>query len=91
MSQEIIISIAREAIWVAIVVAGPILVVSMIVGLLISVFQAATSISDATLNFAPKVLAAVLVLFLSLPWMINKLVGLVHYLIGNIPQLIRGG
>ncbi len=91
MTQELIISIAREAIWTAIVVAGPVLLVSMIVGLLISIFQAATSISDATLNFAPKVLAAVLVLFLTIPWIVNKLVQLVHYLLGNIPAFIRGG
>ncbi len=90
MNEALILGLAREAIWTAIQVAAPILLISLLVGLLISIFQAATSISDATLNFAPKVLAAILVFFLTMPWMVNKLVALVQYLIKNIPYFIRG-
>ncbi len=90
MNEALILGLAREAIWTAIQVAAPILLISLLVGLLISIFQAATSISDATLNFAPKVLAAILVFFLTMPWMVNKLVTLVQYLIKNIPYFIRG-
>ncbi len=90
MNEAMILGLAREAIWTAIVVAAPVLLVSLLVGLLISIFQAATSISDATLNFAPKVLAAILVFFLTMPWMVKKLVTLVQYLINNIPYFIRG-
>ncbi len=90
MNEAMILALAREAIWTAIIVAAPVLLVSLLVGLLISIFQAATSISDATLNFAPKVLAAILVFFLTMPWMVKKLVGLVQYLINNIPYFIRG-
>ncbi len=90
MNEAMILGLAREAIWTAILVAAPVLLVSLLVGLLISIFQAATSISDATLNFAPKVLAAILVFFLTMPWMVKKLVTLVQYLINNIPYFIRG-
>ncbi|HPB54684.1 MAG TPA: flagellar biosynthesis protein FliQ [Candidatus Aminicenantes bacterium] len=90
MSEALIVSIAREAIWTAIQVAAPVMLVSLIVGLFISVFQAATSISDSTLNFAPKVLAAVIVLALTLPWMIHKLSALIHFLMVNLPRFVRG-
>jgi flagellar biosynthetic protein FliQ len=90
MSEALIIAIAKQAIWTAILVSAPILIVSLLIGLFISIFQAATSISDATLNFAPKVLGAIVVFFFTMPWMLNKLISLVHYLLKNIPYFIRG-
>jgi flagellar biosynthetic protein FliQ len=59
------------------------------VGLFISVFQAATSISDSVLGFAPKVIVAGMALLFLGPWMMRKLVGLLTYLITNIPNLVR--
>lgn len=74
---------------VAFYVAAPILGVALVVGVIISVFQAATSISDSVLGFAPKVIVAGLALLFMGPWMLNKLVGLLTYLITNIPNLVR--
>lgn len=89
MDPQEIITIGKLAITTAFMIAAPILFTSLIVGVLISVFQAATSISDATLNFAPKVIIAGLVLMFMMPWIINKIVGLMVYLITQIPTLVR--
>ncbi len=89
MDAQEIISIGKLAITTAAMVAAPILLTSLVVGVLISVFQAATSISDATLNFAPKVVISGLVLMIMMPWIINKIVGLMVFLINKIPELIR--
>ena len=89
MDAQAIITIGKQAISTAFMIAAPILGTSLIVGVLISVFQAATSISDATLNFAPKVIIAGLVLMFMMPWIINKIVGLMVYLITQIPTLVR--
>ena len=89
MDTATILSISRQAFMTAFLVAGPILGIALIVGVVISVFQAATSISDSVLSFAPKVLVSGLaVLFLG-PWMLGKLVNLLTYLITNIPNLVR--
>lgn len=89
MDTALILSISRQAIMVAFMVAAPILGVALIVGVVISVFQAATSISDSVLAFAPKVIVAGLVLLFLGPWMMSKLVGLMTYLISNIPKLVQ--
>ncbi len=89
MDASLVIAIGKNAIYTAFLIAAPILLVSLVVGVLISIFQAATSISDATLNFAPKVLAAGLVLLFIMPWIMNKIVGLFVYLVKNIPNFIK--
>jgi flagellar biosynthetic protein FliR len=73
----------------AFLVAAPILGVALLVGIVISVFQAATSISDSVLGFAPKVIVAGLTLMFLGPWMMRKLVGLLTFLISNIPNLVK--
>ncbi|MCP5105433.1 MAG: EscS/YscS/HrcS family type III secretion system export apparatus protein, partial [bacterium] len=70
-------------------VAAPILGIALVVGVIISVFQAATSISDSVLGFAPKVIVSGLALLFLGPWMMGKLVNLLTYLISNIPNLVR--
>ncbi len=89
MDTSVILSISREAIITAFMVAAPILGVALIVGVLISIFQAATSISDSVLGFAPKVLVAGLAVMFLGPWMMDKLANLLIFLISNIPNLIK--
>lgn len=74
MSQADAITIIQEGIKVIIIVSVPILAVSLIVGLVISIFQATTQINEQTLSFAPKIIAIFLSIILFGPWMINKLV-----------------
>jgi flagellar biosynthetic protein FliQ len=74
MNELIIVDLAREALRTAIYVAGPALIVSMIVGLSISVFQVVTSLQDQTVAFVPKVLAVMVVVVISFPWMMRLMV-----------------
>lgn len=89
MDVNVILTLSKQAIMTAFWVSLPILGVALVVGVIISVFQAATSISDSVLGFAPKVIVAGLVLLYMGPWMMNKLAGLMIYLISNIPNLVR--
>lgn len=89
MNVEFVIHLFREAFYTGMLVASPLLVVSLLVGLLISILQAATSIQEFTLSFVPKLLALALVLVLTLPWMIDTMVAFTINLFQQIPSLVR--
>ena len=74
MNELIIIDMAREALKTALYVAAPALCVSMIVGLSVSIFQVVTSLQDQTVAFVPKVMAVMLVVVLSFPWMMRVMI-----------------
>ena len=71
MNELIIIDLAREALRTALFVAAPALIVSMIVGLSVSIFQVVTSLQDQTVAFVPKVVAVMVVVVVSFPWMMR--------------------
>ncbi|MGI6119831.1 MAG: flagellar biosynthesis protein FliQ [Desulfosporosinus sp.] len=73
MDQSMVLYLAREAVGVVLLVGGPILGVSLLVGLLVSIFQAMTQIQEQTLSFIPKIVAVVVVLLLLSPWMLSVL------------------
>ena len=73
MSDEFVIDICRKAIQVALMVSGPMLLAGMIVGLIVSIFQATTQINEQTLTFIPKIVAVFLTLLLLTPWMIHTM------------------
>lgn len=73
MNELVIVGLARDALKTALYVAAPALIVSMIVGLTVSVFQVVTSLQDPTVAFVPKVLAVMVVVVLSFPWMMRVL------------------
>ncbi len=73
MTQELVLSLMKNALWTGLMVAGPILVLGLITGLLIGIFQAVTQIQEMTLTFIPKILVVALVLALFLPWMLNTI------------------
>ncbi|MDR3541371.1 MAG: flagellar biosynthesis protein FliQ [Desulfosporosinus sp.] len=73
MSQNQVLYMAREAVGTVFLVGGPILVVSLLVGLLVSIFQAMTQIQEQTLSFIPKVVAVIAVLLILGPWMLSVL------------------
>lgn len=87
MTDQMVISIVRDAFFYVIIVCGPLLLVSMIIGLIISIFQAATSISEQTLTFVPKLIAIFLVTIIILPFMISNLKKFTIDLINMIPVL----
>lgn len=88
MNQDMIIDMAREALLTVITVAGPLLLLALTVGLLVSIFQTVTSIQEPTLAFVPKILAVFLGLMLLGPWMLNKLVTLITNLYSNFGSFI---
>ena len=84
MTPETVIEIGQYAMRTAIFVAGPMLVAGMIVGLVISIFQAATQINEMTMTFVPKILTVFLVLILTLPWTINQMMGFAEAMFNRI-------
>jgi flagellar biosynthetic protein FliQ len=75
MNELVVINLAREALKTALYVAAPALIVSMVVGLSISIFQVVTSLQDQTVAFVPKVMAVMVVVVLSFPWMMRVMLG----------------
>ncbi len=89
MNESIVLDISRETIWTAVESSAPLLIISLIVGLIISIFQTVTSIQEQTITFVPKFLAIMLVLVLAGGWIMNNVVELFESLMQNIPQYIR--
>ncbi len=89
MTPEFVVHIAKETIQLTLLVSTPMLGLGLIVGLIISIFQAVTSIQEMTLTFIPKILAVFLGLLYFAPWMLEKLVTFTSNLIVNIPMYIR--
>ncbi|MCM1055559.1 MAG: flagellar biosynthesis protein FliQ [Bacteroides sp.] len=74
MTQELVMQIFTEAVWLAFKMGVPLLVVGMLVGLIIAILQAATQVHEQTLTFAPKVIIVALTLLALGPWMLNSLI-----------------
>jgi len=89
MTPEFVIGFAQEGVKMVILIASPMLGLGLIVGVMVSIFQAATQIQEMTLTFVPKILAVFLGLMLFAPWMLEKLVSFTHYCISQIPLFIR--
>ncbi|MCU0877186.1 MAG: flagellar biosynthesis protein FliQ [Pirellulaceae bacterium] len=85
------VTITQQALFTALIISAPLLLVGMVVGLLIGLAQALTQIQDQTVSFVPKIVAMTAALVLSLPWLIQKLVEYSEQLIVNIPHTISGG
>ncbi|WMJ24235.1 flagellar biosynthesis protein FliQ [Paludicola sp. MB14-C6] len=88
MSTNEVMSVLQQAMLVAIKVAAPILVISILIGLVISIFQAATQIHEQTLTFVPKLLAIALILILLGPWMIETMMDFTVYIFDSALKLI---
>jgi flagellar biosynthesis protein FliQ len=88
MTPDTVIAIIRQALEVAMLASGPLLLASLFTGLLVSVFQAATQINEMTLSFIPKILVMFIVLVITGPWALQLLVDYITRLIGSIPTLI---
>lgn len=87
MTPQMVVAIGREALSVTIMVAAPMLAFGLVIGLIISIFQAVTQINEMTLTFVPKILAVALALLVFLPWMINMLTDFTNHMFGLIPGL----
>ena len=89
MTTDLIMGIAAETMKVTLLISAPVLLVGLVVGLVISIFQAVTQVHEMTLAFVPKILAVMLALLFAAPWMIDQLVTFTHNLFTNIPNYIK--
>lgn len=90
MEQEVVISILQKIFILILELSAPVLVVSVVVGLMVSIFQTITQIQESTLTFVPKIIAGVVTLIITLPWMVGVFTSTVNELFDSIPSLIRG-
>ena len=88
MTPETVIAIAEEGIWMVLIISGPLLIIALVVGLLVSIFQATTQIQEQTLAFIPKIIAVLVGIVFFGPWMLSKLVEFTTDLYENINMFV---
>ncbi|HOP05798.1 MAG TPA: flagellar biosynthesis protein FliQ [candidate division Zixibacteria bacterium] len=88
MTPQMVVSIGREALMLTVMIAGPMLLFGLVVGVLIALFQAITQIQEMTLTFVPKILAVATALLIFLPWMINMATDFTRHIFELIPTLV---
>ena len=87
MSQALVIDLARNAVMLALMVGGPLMLVALVVGLIVSVFQAVTQIQEQTLSFVPKLIAVSIAFLVALPWMLEMMIRYTTDLFRSIPTI----
>lgn len=87
MSQGDVIEICKAAIQTTLMISAPFLLASLIIGLVISIFMAATQIQEMTLTFVPKIVATFVILLVLAPWLMNIMIDFTTQIFGMIPQL----
>ena len=87
MTQELVITIGRDALLLILMVSSPMLGFGLLVGVTIAIFQAVTQINEITITFVPKIVAVALALLLFLPWIINSVVDFANRIYAIIPTL----
>lgn len=90
MNEQTVIDIGTEAAWVSVKVSAPVLVTALIVGLLVSVFQAATQINEQTITFVPKILCIAVALAITGPWILQIMLVFTSDLFNKIPVIANG-
>ncbi|MBX9763121.1 MAG: flagellar biosynthesis protein FliQ [Pseudomonadaceae bacterium] len=88
MTPEVAVDLVRDALWLTAMIVAILVVPSLLVGLLVAMFQAATQINEQTLSFLPRLLVILICLIVFGPWLVRELMEYTETLIMNIPQLI---
>ncbi len=89
MEDSVFLTLTQNVLILILILSTPILVISMVVGLLISVFQAVTQIQESTLTFVPKIIAGILTLIILLPWMLNMFVSRTTEMFEYVQTMIK--
>ena len=89
MNEEMIIKLGHDALRTAALLAGPILLATLVIGLIVSIFQALTQINEATLTFIPKMIVVAVIIVLAGPWMLDVLTSYTTGLFENIATFVR--
>lgn len=87
MSESVVVSIVKETLYTGMLIAGPILILSLLVGLLISIFQATTQIQEQTLSFIPKLIVVALTLAIGGAWMLNELIQFTNKIMNMVANI----
>lgn len=88
MTPQMVLTMGQDALWMMLVVSAPLLGVALVVGLVVSLFQAVTQINEATLAFVPKLVATVAALSIAGPWMLATLVDYIRAVLLAIPSVV---
>ncbi len=88
MNQDTVVHLAQQAMELAMKVGGPLLLVGLAIGLIVSVFQAVTQIQEQSLSFIPKIVGVAAVIVIAGPWMLGQLLGYTEELFRSIPTLV---
>ncbi len=86
MSQEMILKLAKDTLQITLMISGPMLIVALAVGLLVSIAQVVTSIQDMTLSFVPRVIAVFLTFLLAFPWIMATFLAFTNQLLGHLER-----
>jgi flagellar biosynthetic protein FliQ len=89
MTEDMVISLGRDAIWTTVLLASPLLISALVVGLIVSIIQAVTQINEATLTFIPKMLTIVIVMIVLAPWMTQMITSYTTELFTSLPNYVR--
>jgi flagellar biosynthesis protein FliQ len=88
MSPELVLTVGKQALYVTVLLSAPLLLTALALGLIVSVFQAATQINEASLSFIPKMLGLVAIIYLAGPWMLTLITDYAKGLFASMPSLI---
>ncbi len=86
MSQDMILKIAKDTLQVTLMISGPLLAVSLIVGIVVSIAQVVTSIQDMTLSFVPRIIAVFAVFLLILPWIMHIMIAFAYQMFAHLER-----
>ena len=89
MDDSVFLTLTQNVFILILILSTPILVVSMVVGLLISIFQAVTQIQESTITFVPKIIAGILTMIILLPWMLNLFMARIKEMFEYIPNMLH--
>ncbi|HZH62324.1 MAG TPA: flagellar biosynthesis protein FliQ [Metabacillus sp.] len=88
MSSEFVISLAEKAVYTVLIICGPLLLLALVIGLIVSIFQATTQIQEQTLAFIPKIVAVLVGLIFFGPWMLSTLISYAQDIFGNLNRFV---
>jgi flagellar biosynthetic protein FliQ len=89
MSQDMVLKLAKDALEVTLMVSGPLLIVSLVIGIAVSIAQVVTSIQDMTLSFVPRIIAVFLAFLFAFPWIMSILLAYTSQLFGHLEKFAR--
>jgi flagellar biosynthesis protein FliQ len=89
MSQEMILKLAKDTLQITLMISGPMLVVALVIGILVSIAQVVTSIQDMTLSFVPRVIAVFVTFLFVFPWIMSTLLAFTSQLYGHLERFAR--